>query len=688
MEDLKKSIQYLKGIGPKKFQYLNKINIKNIEDVLYNFPREYEDRGTMTQIKNITVNEKTILKVKIAGPIQEKAVKRGLKIYKVPIKDDTGNMYAVFYNVPFLKNILHIGKSLVLYGKVQRSFDQLQIIHPEYTILDEKQEDVGMNKIRPMYSLTNGITQNDISKLSQQVLDTYKDSIKEFLPDDTRKLNRLCDIQFALSNIHFPLSIQDMKIAKFRLVFEELFLLQLGLWLIKIQMVKNNNGIRFIKKNEVDQFVKSLPFELTQAQKKVLEEIQSGMENNKPMNRLVQGDVGSGKTIIAIIALYQCVLNGYQGALMAPTEILAEQHYEAAYNLLEKLGIRVALLTGSIHKKKKEGLLDQLKSGEIDIIIGTHAVIQENVAFEKLGLVITDEQHRFGVRQRGVLASKGCNPDVVVMTATPIPRTLALILYGDLDISIIDELPPGRKKIKTYCVAKAQRERVYNFIKKEIELGRQVYIVAPLVENSEKIEALSATDIYIELKESYLNEYEIGLLHGKMKPHEKEEIMQKFKQGELQVLVATTVIEVGVNVPNASTMIIENSERFGLAQLHQLRGRVGRGEYQSYCILINYSKSAIAKERMKIMESTSDGFIIAEKDLELRGPGEFFGTSQHGLPELKIANLFKHMRILKQAQKEAKRIMDEDPMLILEKNRELKYKIIEKFGKMIEDICL
>ncbi|QXM05874.1 ATP-dependent DNA helicase RecG [Crassaminicella indica] len=687
MNELKKSVQFMKGVGPKKSKYLEKIGIYRIEDLLYTFPREYEDRRKIKNIIDVKNDEKITIKAVVCGNIEEKSIRKGLKIYTVPVKDHTAVAYVIFYNSPFVKKIFKRGNMIYVYGKVKRVFGQIQILHPNYEFVKENEQKI-LNGIIPIYSLTHGLTQKDIQRFNMNALHLYEKGIHEYLPYDTIKRNKLCNIQYALRNIHFPNSVKSLKVAKFRLVFEELLILQIGLWLIKNKFDNNKKGIIFRKKSQIDVLINSLPFQLTNAQLKVLEEIEIDMESGKAMNRLIQGDVGAGKTIIAFIALYKAVLNGYQGVLMAPTEILAEQHFQAAKELLSPLGVKIDFLSGSVRKKKKEEILKKLADGNIDIIIGTHALIEENVCFYKLGLVITDEQHRFGVRQRSILSSKGINPHVLVMTATPIPRTLALILYGDLDISIMDELPPGRKKIKTYCIDEKKREKLYHFARKEIELGRQVYVVAPLVEESENIEAKSVHELYMELKKHYLKDFKVGLLHGKMKPYEKDEVMHQFKKGEIQVLVATTVIEVGVNVPNASVMIIENSERFGLAQLHQLRGRVGRGQYQSYCILINYSKNPLSKERMKIMEETNNGFIIAEKDLELRGPGEFFGTKQHGLPELKIANLFKHINILKQVQDEAHILIKEDQTLSLEKNLTLKNKIIDKFGDNIRQICL
>lgn len=443
-------------------------------------------------------------------------------------------------------------------------------------------------------------------------------------------------------------------------------------------------GIKFDENVKISDVINDLPFKLTKAQLRVLEEIDNNMESPKTMNRLLQGDVGSGKTIVSVIAAYKAVRSGYQVAIMAPTAILAAQHLDSFSEVLKKYGIRCELLTSSVTKKNKEDILERLQNGEIDVLIGTHAILEDNVIFNNLGLVVTDEQHRFGVRQRSKIAAKGTNPDVLVMTATPIPRTLALILYGDLDISIIDELPPNRKKIETYAVKSSMTERVNNFVKKQIIEGRQAYIVCPLVEENEEIDANSVVELAKDYKENVFKDFRVEYIHGKMRPKEKDEIMQNFKDGKIDILISTTVIEVGVNVPNASIMIVENAERFGLAQLHQLRGRVGRGNYQSYCILKYNGGSDVVRQRMKIMQDTNNGFIIAEKDLELRGSGEFFGTKQHGIPEFKIANLFEDMPTLQTVQALAIKIIDEDPELAEEKNAPLKKIVDMKFGDRIE----
>lgn len=509
-----------------------------------------------------------------------------------------------------------------------------------------------------------------------------KGNLKELLPEEILKKNNLCGINEAIVSIHFPKDLEDYKKARTRLVFEELLSTQLALLVLKNNYLTEEDGIEFDKNVQISDVINQFPFKLTKAQLRVLEEIESDMERKRLMNRLLQGDVGSGKTAVAMCAAYKAVKSGYQVAIMAPTAILATQHLENFNNILQKLDIKCELLISGITKKKKTELLERLKNGDIDILIGTHALIEENVEFKNLGLVVTDEQHRFGVKQRTRIAEKGDNPDILVMSATPIPRTLALILYGDLDISIIDELPPNRKKIETFAVSKKLEERVNGFIQKQIEEGRQAYIVCPLVEENEEMDLQSVINLCEKYKKDIFPQYRVEYIHGKMRPKEKDEIMLAFKEHKIDILISTTVIEVGVDVPNANIMVIEDAQRFGLAQLHQLRGRVGRGEYQSYCILKYEGKSDTVRKRMKVMCDTNDGFIISEKDLELRGSGDFFGTMQHGLPEFKIANLFEDMPILQQVQKVAQGIILEDPKL--EKNVELKKLVDDKFNKRIE----
>lgn len=685
MIDLNKDVQFVKGIGPKKAKKLNKLGIFTLKDLIYYFPRQFEDRNNLKKIFELQNEDKATLKVIIVG-ITTSSPRKGMNITKVDVRDDTGYAKLVFFNQDYIKNTLKPGDTILVFGKVKKEFKSIELSSCEVEFLTNSPKNTC--KIMPIYPLTYGVTNKDVMGMIKTALSDPNLEIKEYLPKRIIEKYKLCSIDYAIKNMHIPTSKEALKIALYRIVFEEFLILQLGLFTFK-NGIEDIEGIKFKKNKILDNIVSSLPFKLTGAQDRALNEIIEDMNSNNVMNRLVQGDVGSGKTVVALLALSYCVLNGYQGALMAPTEILAEQHYISLIDTLKDFGMNVELLVGSLTKKQKEKVLDKVKNNKVDILIGTHALIEDKVEFNKLGLVITDEQHRFGVRQRNKLSSKGDNPDILVMTATPIPRTLALILYGDLDISIIDELPPGRQPIETIAIDKKKRDNVYNsFVRTEVEKGRQVYIVCPLVEESEAIEAKSALNLVEELKTEYFSDLRVGLLHGKMKGSEKDSIMKSFKNKELDILVSTTVIEVGVNVPNATLMIIENAERFGLAQLHQLRGRVGRGSHKSYCILIYASKSDVCKQRMSIMEETNDGFKISEKDLEIRGPGEFFGTRQHGLPELKVANIFKHMKILKLAQQEARYIIGNDFKLQNYENKYLKSEVINKFKNSIEEISL
>lgn len=678
---INESIQYVKGIGPKKAEKLNKLGIYTIKDLLYYFPRQFEDRSIIKKIAQLEDEEKVTVKALITN-IESYTPKKGMTITRIDVKDDTGFAKLTFFNKEYIKNTFRVGDSILAFGKVKKNGRFVELNSCELEYLSASPKNIG--KLVPVYPLSYGVTNKDIMNTVRMVFESKDIKIPEYMPEYILKKYRLCGIEYAIKNIHFPKDKESLKIALYRLIFEELLVLQLGLFMYKGGS-SDEKGILFKRNQRLDEVLKSLPFSLTRAQNRALNEIIDDMCSEKVMNRLVQGDVGSGKTVVALLALAECVFNGYQGALMAPTEILAQQHYESFTETFEDIGINVELLTGSVTKKQKEGILQRARDGDIDILIGTHALIEDNVEFKNIGLVITDEQHRFGVRQRGKLSSKGESPDILVMTATPIPRTLALILYGDLDISIIDELPPGRQPIETIAVEKKKRDKVYNsLVRREVDKGRQVYIVCPLVEESETLDITSATETAEEIKRDFFPDLRVGLLHGKMKPSEKDTIMTAFKNHELDILVSTTVIEVGVNVPNSTLMIIENAERFGLAQLHQLRGRVGRGKHQSYCVLIYGSNSEVCRKRMSIMEETNDGFKISEKDLEIRGPGEFFGTMQHGVPELKVANLFKHMKILKTVQQEARIIIGEDSTLDFKEYRGLKREIESKFKDKIE----
>lgn len=660
MNNLSMGVQYIKGVGPKRASSLKRLGIKQISDLIFYFPKDYEDRSIFSTIKEATIGEKISLEVEIVGPANITRPRRNMSILKVPFKDDSGFGYLVWFNQEYLKDKFIIGQSYRVNGKINRIGMELQVMNPVFEKVNKENK---IGQIVPIYGLTQGISQNELSKIIDNSLKDYLPLIEESLPSQLRDKYRLIGLKEAIKNIHCPKDNRYLHEARRRLIFEELLLLQLALFMIKNKTQVNNDGIKFPPCLEIKEFISQLPFRLTYAQNRVLSEIEGDMSKIKQMNRLLQGDVGSGKTVIAAASMFRAVKSGYQSAMMAPTEILATQHYESLKPLYNKYSIRCELLVGSLSQKSKDEILLDLKEGKIDILIGTHALIQDSVEFNNLGFVVTDEQHRFGVKQRAIISQKGNNPDILVMTATPIPRTLALILYGDLDISIIDELPPGRKEIETYAVDPQMIDRINSFIEKQILQGRQAYIVSPLIEESETLDLKSVEELYDNYKNLIFKDYKVGLLHGKMKSREKDCIMDEFKNKKLDILISTTVIEVGVNVPNANIMVIYDAQRFGLAQLHQLRGRVGRGGYQSYCILINNGKSKIARERMRIMQSSTDGFVISEKDLELRGPGEFFGTKQHGLPDLKIANLFRDMNILKVAQEEAQNIIRLNPNL-------------------------
>ena len=681
MVNLNKPVQYIKGVGPNRVSLLKKLGIETLGDLISFFPREHEDRSKPKNISSLVDGEEALISAFPIGRMNEIRIRKNLTICKLFVRDETGGVEIDWYNQGYLKNNFTINKRYCFYGKVSIKGGRVTMQSPVYD-LDGTNKNTG--KIIPIYPLTYKLSQNTMRKIMENCIEEVNGKLEETLPKYILDTYNLTDINTAIKQIHFPDSFKNFNIARKRLVFEELFSMQLALLKLKNKYDTDKFGIQFSKDVKMSDVINKLPYKLTRAQTRVLEEIDNDMEKIKPMNRLLQGDVGSGKTVVALIAAYKCVKSGYQAVIMAPTAILANQHLESFSENLDDFGIRCELLVSGISKKKKEDILERLKNGEIDILIGTHAVFEDNVQFKNLGLVVTDEQHRFGVRQRSKLVEKGNNPDVLVMTATPIPRTLAIILYGDLDISIIDELPPNRKKIETYAVTKGLEARVNNFIAKQIDSGRQCYVVCPLVEENEEMDLKSAVETAKIYKETLFPNYRVECLHGKMKVKEKDEIMERFKNGEIDILVSTTVIEVGVNVPNANLMIIENAQRFGLAQLHQLRGRVGRGEYQSYCILKYEGNSQNIKERMNIIAKSDDGFVIAEKDLELRGSGEFFGTKQHGIPEFKIANLFTDIEMLKEVQSIVNEILSKDPNLELPENKILNNMLESKFKTRIE----
>lgn len=650
-------IQYLKGVGPKKAEMLRKLGISNLYGLLSWYPRSYEDQSVLTPISQLEAGSLATVSGIITG-LQEKQARRKMTILTAMVSDGSGYIQITWFNQSFLKKKLKVGKRILVTGKTAYAYGgQGELAMSQlssFQLLEDEESPEALLGIQPIYPATEKLNQKFLRGLMVTLFENLPD-IREVLPVAVMEKYGLMDRQTAFRAIHFPKNFKDIQQARRRLAFEELYLIQCGLQVIKKQNQNNGKGVRHLQNsNLVKQVLNTLPFKLTGDQQRVFREISSDMEKVIPMRRLVQGDVGSGKTAVAMLALAKTVENGYQGALMAPTEILASQHYEDFEKRLAPLGIRIGFLSGRLTKKKRLEMYEKLEKQEIDIVIGTHALIQESVVFNKLGLVITDEQHRFGIAQRSELEKKGSLlPDVLVMTATPIPRTMTLTVYGDLDVSLIREMPPGRQPVRTFVRNRGRRELIYEFVRKEIAAGRQAYVVCPLIEMNEELPLPSAEEIYEELRHGIFRDISCGLVHGRMKAQEKEQVMQDFYENRISLLVSTTVIEVGVNVPNASVMVVENADRFGLAQLHQLRGRIGRGTHASYCILISDSKSGNAQERLKILETTSDGFLLAEADLKLRGPGQFFGSGQHGLPDLKIANVLQDVDILMEARQAA-----------------------------------
>ncbi len=655
---LSDSIQYVKGVGPKKKVELNRLGIKTVYDLLTYYPRTYEDQSVLTKIADLKAGCQATVAGVIVNVSDRQGGRRGMTIITALVGDGSGFLQITWFNQKYLKKQLKPGSRVFVTGKVSYAyggrgqFAMSQLA--SFQILGEADEAETLTGIMPVYGATEKLNQKFFRKIIKELFASELE-VEEIIAEPIKAKYNLLNRFEALKNIHFPENFTELKIARARLAFEELYMIQCGLLLLKKRVQEKKSGVRHLAdSNLLKQVLTALPFKLTHDQAKTWQEIKHDMESSVPMRRLVQGDVGSGKTVIALLALVKTVENGYQGALMAPTEILASQHYESFQKLLSDFGIRVGFLSGRLTKKKREEMYALLAEQKIDIVIGTHALIQEGVHFAKLGLVVTDEQHRFGIDQRAELEKKGeLTPDVLVMTATPIPRTMTLTVYGDLDVSLIQELPPGRQPIRTFVRTPDRRELIYQYVLTQLKAGRQAYVVCPLIEMNEESDLPSAEEVYDELRFGIFQGVPCGLVHGRMKPAEKEQIMQAFYEDKIKLLVATTVIEVGVNVPNASIMVIEHAERFGLAQLHQLRGRIGRGEYKSYCILVSDMKTENAKERLKIMATTSDGFKLAEADLKMRGPGQFFGTLQHGLPDLKIADVLGDMDILFKAREAA-----------------------------------
>lgn len=659
-------VMYIKGVGPKVAYKFNKLGIFTAQDLMMYFPKKHIDYSSRTLIRDLKEGQTTTVFGYIKS-VSSFNTRNNLAITKVVISDESGRFELNFFNAKGNKYLLERMKAqfpqnagIMISGTVKRNNynNQLTMDKPSYSImsgefLENQNSNLNIARIVPIYTVCEGLSIKTLRKAIFNAIELYKNDIKNIIPDFIRKRLGIMDKNMAVEQIHFPQSMEMLEHARFSLIFEELFLIQLKLIRLRENTTKNisSYALKVHKDGLVQQFIKNLPFELTSGQKQAVNEILHDMDSDKPMQRLLQGDVGSGKTVVATIMLLAAIENNYQGALMAPTEILAQQHYNNLVQWLTPMGLSVGLFLGSQGKKVRQKFETDLKNGQTHIAVGTHALIQENVEFNNLGAIVVDEQHRFGVKQRNVLKKKSQNPQILTMTATPIPRTLALTVHGDLDLTVINELPKGRKPIKTSLTG--SHKQVWELIKREVESGRQAYIVYPLIDESETLSAKAATIEAEKLQQEVFPQFKIGLLHGKLKNDEKDEVMKKFKDGEYDILVSTTVVEVGVDVPNATVMVIENAERFGLSQLHQLRGRVGRNSLQSYCILITSSRSQETKERLSIMTETNDGFVIAEKDLQLRGPGEFLGTRQSGLPDLIISDIVRDAKILELARNEA-----------------------------------
>ena len=676
MADLGTNVRYIKGIGEARAAALEKLGITTLGDLIAYFPRGYEDRTQVRPIRELTAGESVCVRGMVAADLTAYRISGGRTIAKTRVVDDSGSLDLVFFNMEHRRDALHQGDVCVFFGKVEDNLRRKQMINPLFEP-EGRQQVTG--RIMPIYPLTAGVTQGLMARAARQGLDACRELLPDVLPDEVRQAHKLCYVNYAYENIHFPASPEALEVARRRLVFEELFLLTCGLQLLR-QRRRDVAGPA-CRRMSMEPFYRRLPFALTGAQRRAIADAVEDMVSGKPMNRLCQGDVGSGKTVVAAACIWFAVESGWQTALMAPTEILARQHYQGLAPLLARFSIRCALLTGSTRAKERREILAGLADGSIDLCIGTHALLTEDVQYRKLGLVVTDEQHRFGVNQRAALSQKAEDPHMLVLSATPIPRTLALVIYGDLDVSVIDELPPGRQKVDTFALGESYRPRVQAFIRKLAAVGQQIFIVCPLVGEADQIpdERKAVTAYARQLQEQVFPDLRVAVLHGKMKPREKEKVMAAFAAGESDILVSTTVVEVGVDVPNATCMVVENADRFGLSQLHQLRGRVGRGKAKSYCILLSDRQTEETRARLKVMTQTNDGFRISQEDLRLRGPGDFFGQRQHGLPAMKIADLSCDMRLLDEAQTAARQLMERDPELTDPAHRPLRRRIRQLF---------
>ncbi len=677
LTEIFKPINVLRGVAAKRAKLYEKLKIFTPFDLLYHIPRDYVDFSSPVLINNAVLNENNVVSGTVLTKFPEQRIRQGLTIFKAVVSDGISDFTVIFYNNIYTFDSLEVGKEYIFYGKVTGNFLIREMNSPQFIPSETEVT------LRAVYRLTAGLTNTMLRTNIMESLRMFQKQPYEFLTDDIISENNLCSLTYALKNIHFPENKEAADTARRRLAFDELLNLQLGMKMLRKRNTELVSGYVMNTQTTIEDFFSILPFEMTGAQKRAVSEITADMCGATPMNRLVQGDVGSGKTAVAAAACYYAVKNSCQTALMAPTEILAQQHYRTLIGYLALLGVKVCLLTGSMTAKQKNNVKSDIASGEYSVIIGTHAIIQKDIEFKKLALVITDEQHRFGVAQRNALALKGNNPHRLVMSATPIPRTLAMMIYGDLDISIINELPSGRIPIETYAVTGGYRERTYNFIKKHIDQGRQAYIVCPAIEHSES-ELKAACEYKENVEKNVFSHYTVGLLHGKLPAAQKDSVMTDFKEGRTDILVCTTVIEVGVDVPNAVIMVIEDSDRFGLSQLHQLRGRVGRGKEKSYCILITENHSEEARARLKVISSLTDGFKISEEDLKMRGPGDFFGHRQHGLPSLKIADIVSDIDMLHLTNDIAQKIITDDNSLTKPEHDGLRGEVMRLFST-VED---
>ena len=660
MSDLNTDVRYIKGIGEKKAQALNKLGVFSLRDLVSFFPRKYEDRSECKPIALTCDGESVCVEAMVADTPRLTRVRRGLDLVKLRAVDDSGVLDITYFNMPYAKDNLHRGESYVFYGKVEANGPRRSMINPVAEKAEGERKVTG--RIVPVYRVAQGLSQRVMQQAVRQGLDACLSELPDVLPHSVRERCGLAQTAYAFENIHFPSDFEALELARRRLIFEELFVLACALGRMRGERSRES-GIR-MEKGDLERFWAALPFAPTGAQRRAVDEAIRDMDSGSVMNRLVQGDVGSGKTLVAAALIWHCAENGYMSAFMAPTEILADQHYHTLTELLSPLGLRVGKLTGAMSAKEKRLVREQLKAGQLDLVIGTHALFSADVEYEKLGLVVTDEQHRFGVGQRSALIGKGQKPHVLVMSATPIPRTLALIIYGDLDVSVIDELPPGRQKVDTFAVDESYRARLNGFIRKLVGEGRQVFVVCPMVEENDELpQKLKSAEEHAQELQKEFPDLRVACVHGKMKPKDKEAVMASMVAGETDILVATTVIEVGVDVPNAALIVVENAERFGLSQLHQLRGRVGRGQHKSWCILVSDNDGEENRARLGIMTKTNDGFKISEEDLRLRGPGDFFGSRQHGLPEMHVADLGADVNVLQKAQQEATLLLANDPAL-------------------------